>query len=160
MQEDLDPTSIQAMQMQTEKNAKKAPKRRSSSEDGYTIWSVPWSLNFSYSMRYGYKDFNKEEREFNRAITHSATLSGNIQPTKGWNFSFNASYDFNLAQVTYMNINCTRDMHCWALTASLNPMGQYASFNVNIAVKSTMLKDLKYEKTSVSRSNKIDWYND
>ena len=59
-----------------------------------------------------------------------------------------------------MTVNCTRDMHCWALTASLNPMGQYASFNVNIAVKASMLKDLKYEKTSVSRSNKIDWYND
>lgn len=160
VEEDLDPTSITAMQRETEKNAKKAPKRRSSSDDGYMIWSVPWTLNFSYSMRYGYKEFNKEQREFNRGITHSATLSGTIQPTKGWNFSFNASYDFNLGEVTYMNINCTRDMHCWALTASLNPMGQYASFNVNIAVKSSMLKDLKYEKTSVSRSNKIDWYND
>ena len=160
VQEDLDPTSIQAMQMQTEKNAKKAPKRRKGSDDDYMIWSVPWSLNFSYSMRFGYKDFNKDIREYNRGITHSATLSGTIQPTSGWNFSFNASYDFNLSKVTFMNINCTRDMHCWALTASLNPMGQYASFNVNIAVKSTMLKDLKYEKTSVSRSNKIDWYND
>lgn len=160
IQEDLDPTSIAAMQRETEKNAKKAPKRRSSSDDGYMLWTVPWTLNFSYSMRYGYKDFNKEKREFNRGITHSATLSGTIQPTKGWNFSFNASYDFNLGEMTFMNINCTRDMHCWALTASLNPMGQYASFNVNIAVKSTMLKDLKYEKTSVSRSNKIDWYND
>lgn len=160
VEEDLDPTSIQAMQRAQEKNAKKAPKRRKGSDDGYMIWSVPWTLNFSYSMRFGYKEFNKEIREFNRGITHSATLSGTIQPTKGWNFSFNASYDFNLGQMTFMNINCTRDMHCWALTASLNPMGQYASFNVNIAVKSTMLKDLKYEKTSVSRSNKIDWYND
>ncbi len=160
IEEDLDPTSIAAMQRETEKNAKKAPKRRSSSDDGYMLWSVPWTLNFSYSMRYGYKEFNKDLREFNRGITHSATLSGTIQPTKGWNFSFNASYDFNLGEVTFMNINCTRDMHCWALTASLNPMGQYASFNVNIAVKSSMLKDLKYEKTSVSRSNKIDWYND
>lgn len=160
VQEDLDPTSIEALQLASEKNAKKAPKRRSSSDDGYMIWSVPWTLNFSYTMRFGYKDFNKEIREYNRGITHSASLGGTIQPTKGWNFSFNASYDFNLAKVTYMNVNCTRDMHCWALTASLNPMGQYASFNVNIAVKSSMLKDLKYEKTSVSRSNKIDWYND
>ena len=160
IEEDLDPTSILAMQRQTEKNAKKAPKRHKSGDDGFTAWSVPWTLNFSYSMRYGYKDFNKEKLEYKRAITHSATLSGTIQPTTGWNFSFNASYDFNLSKVTFMNVNCTRDMHCWALTASLNPMGQYASFNVNIAVKSTMLKDLKYEKTSVSRSNKIDWYND
>lgn len=160
VQEDLDPTSIEAMQRATEKNAKKAPKRRSSSDDGYMIWSVPWTLNFSYSMRFGYKGFNKEIREYDRGITHSATFSGTIQPTKGWNFSFNASYDFNLSKMTYLNFNCTRDMHCWALTASLNPMGQFASFNVNIAVKSQMLRDLKYEKTSVSRSNKIDWYDD
>ncbi len=160
IEEDLDPTSIQAMQLEAEKKAKKAPKRKKGGDDGFLLWKVPWSLNFSYSMRFGYKDFNKEEREFNRGITHSATLSGNIQPTSGWNFSFNASYDFNLSKVTHMTVNCTRDMHCWALTASLNPMGQYASFNVNIAVKAAMLKDLKYEKTSVSRSNKIDWYND
>lgn len=128
--------------------------------DGYLIWTVPWSMNVSYTMRYAYGTFNKAKREYDLKLTHSASLSGSIQPTKGWNFSYNMTYDFNSHEVTYMNINASRDMHCWQLTASLNPMGRYASFNVCIAVKSSMLSDLKYEKTSVSRSNKIDWYDD
>lgn len=165
VEEDLDPTSIEAMQRESEKRNKKAKSKKGDGKydgDGYLIWKVPWTLNFSYTMRLGYDNskFNKDTREFDYKLTHSATLSGTIQPTTGWNFSFNSSYDFDLKKVTYLNINCSRDMHCWALTASLNPMGQFASFNVNIAVKAQMLQDLKYEKTSVSRSNKIDWYDD
>ena len=161
VEEELDPTSLEGMQRNAEKRKQKEKKRTGTyDDDGYLIWNVPWSLNISYSMRYQYKSFNKEKREFNRGITHSATFSGTIQPTKGWNFSFNGSYDLNLNKVTYMNINASRDMHCWTLTASLNPLGRFASFNVNIAVKSSMLSDLKYQKSSVSRSNKIQWYND
>ncbi len=161
VEEDLDPTSLEGMQRAAEKRKQKEPKRTGTyDDDGYLIWTVPWTLNISYTMRYQYKDFNREKREFNRGIVHSATLSGTLQPTKGWNFSFNASYDLNLNKVTYMNINASRDMHCWTLTASLNPLGRFASFNVNIAVKSSMLSDLKYQKSSVSRSNKIQWYDD
>ena len=161
VEEELDPTSLEGMQRNAEKRKQKEKKRTGTyDDDGYLIWTVPWSLNISYSMRYQYKSFNKEKREFNRGITHSATFSGTIQPTKGWNFSFNGSYDLNLNKVTYMNINASRDMHCWTLTASLNPLGRFASFNVNIAVKSSILSDLKYQKSSVSRSNKIQWYND
>lgn len=129
-------------------------------EDGYLIWTVPWSMNLSYTMRYAYSTFNKMKREYDRRLTHSATISGSVQPTKNWNFSYNLTYNFNDREVTYMNVNMSRDMHCWTLTASLNPMGRYASFNVCVAVKSSMLSDLKYEKTSVSRSNKIQWYDD
>lgn len=162
--EDLDPNSIQAMQQATEKrNHRKRQKSGGDSKydaDGYLIWKIPWSLNFSYRVDYAYKDFNKNTCEYNRGLVQSASLSGQIQPTEEWNFSFNASFDFELKKVTFMTINATRDMHCWALTAMLNPLGRYASFNVNIAVKAQMLSDLKYEKSSVSRSNKIDWYND
>ncbi len=155
--EDLDPSY--------EEEVKKSKKQKSNgsstySSDGYLIWSVPWSMNVSYTMRYAYKDFNYKKMEYNLALTHSATVSGSIQPTKNWNFSYNLTYNFNDHKVTYMNMNCSRDMHCWTLTASMNPLGRYASFHVCIAVKSSMLSDLKYEKSSVSRSNKIDWYDD
>lgn len=143
-----------------EKPAKKASTSSKYDEDGYMKWSVPWSMNVSYTMRYAYGRFNVQKKEYDLRLTHSATVSGSIQPTKNWNFSYNFTYNVNDHKVTYMNINCTRDMHCWNLTASLNPMGRYASFNVCIAVKASMLRDMKYEKTSVSRSNKINWYDD
>lgn len=162
--EDIDPTSLEGMERAMRKNEKKRKEGKTGDGkydgDGYLLWSIPWTLNIGYSMRYGYGEFDKSRREYKYRITHSATLSGTIQPTTAWNFSWNLSYDCNLGKVTHMNINCTRDMHCWTLTASMNPLGRYASFNVNISVKSSLLKDLKYEKHSVSRSNKIDWYND
>ncbi len=143
------------------KHKKKSDKSTSTYDaDGYLIWSIPWTFNVSYTMRYGYGKFNKRKMEYDYKITHSATASGTIQPTKGWNFSYNLTYDLNEHKVSYMNMSCTRDMHCWNLTASMNPIGRYASFHVCIAVKSSMLSDLKYEKSSVSRSNKIDWYDD
>lgn len=156
---DLDPS------VEKEKENKRRKKNKESSSstydaDGYFIWSMPWTMNISYSMRYGYSDFNIEKKEYNRKITHSATINGTLQPTKTWNFNYSLSYDFNLAKVTYMNFGCSRDMHCWTLTANLNPIGRYASFNVCVAVKSSMLSDLKYEKSSASSSNKIRWYDD
>lgn len=148
---------------QTSRRRKKQSETSGNSKydsDGYYIWSVPWTMNISYTMRYAYGKFNSKKNEYDMKLTHSATINGSIQPTKTWNFSYNFTYDFNQHEVTYMNINCSRDMHCWTLTANLNPIGRYASFNVCIAVKSAMLSDLKYEKSSASRSNKIDWYND
>lgn len=159
--ENLDP-SLNDMK-QDEKRRRKHKEESSSStydSDGYYIWSVPWTMNISYTMRYAYGKFNPEKKEYDLKLTHSASVSGNIQPTKQWNFSYNFTYDFNMHKVTYMNINASRDMHCWTLTANLNPIGRYASFNVCIAVKSSMLSDLKYEKSNASRSNKIEWYDD
>ncbi len=144
-----------------DKNKKKNEKGTSTYDsDGYLLWQIPWTMNFSYTMRYAYGSFDSEACKYDMKLTHSASISGSIQPTKNWNFSYNLTYDFNESKVTYMNINCTRDLHCWSLTANLNPLGQYASFNVCVAVKSSMLSDFKYEKTSVSRSNKIEWYDD
>lgn len=156
----FDDTTDDMNQNKRRKKEQEASQSSTYDADGYLIWSVPWTMNLSYTMRYAYSTFNVKKKEYNLDLTHSATVSGSIQPTKNWNFSYNLTYNFNEHKVTYMNINCTRDMHCWNLTASLNPMGQFASFNVCIAVKSSMLSDLKYEKTSVSRSNKIDWYDD
>lgn len=157
--ENLDPSYEQEKSGRRKKDRSKGGSSTYDS-DGYLIWTIPWTLNMSYTMRYAYGKFNPEKREYDLNLTHSATISGTVQPTKTWNFNYNLSYDFNRHEVTYMTVSCSRDMHCWQLTANLNPMGRYASFNVCIAVKSSMLSDLKYEKSSVSRSNKIDWYDD
>ena len=125
--------------------------------DGYMQWSVPWSLSVNYSINYGYGDFNKEKMEYNGKITQNLSFSGNIQPTKNWNFSFTASYNFDTHKLAYMNCNISRDLHCWAMRASFVPVGPYKSYNFSISVKSSMLSDLKYDKRS-SLSNGVDWY--
>ena len=85
--------------------------------------------------------------EYNGRFTQNLSLSGNINLTKNWSFNFSASYDFNAKKIAYMNCNVTRDMHCWSMSASFVPVGPYKSYNFHISVKSSLLQDLKYDKT-------------
>ena len=127
------------------------------SEDGYVPWSVPWSLTVNYSIGYAYGSFNFKKMEYDPRITQNLSLSGSIRPTKNWNFSFTASYNFETHKLAYMNCNISRDLHCFAMRASFVPVGPYKSYTFNIAVKSAMLSDLKYDKRS-SVANGVKWY--
>ncbi len=124
--------------------------------DGYTPWECPWSLTFNYSINYGLGDFNYKKMDYNGRFTQNLSISGNIRPTKNWNFSMSCSYDFQAKKIAYMNCNISRDMHCFTMTCSIIPVGVYKSFNFNVAVKSSLLSDLKYDKQS-SRLNGINW---
>ncbi|MCH5221695.1 MAG: LPS-assembly protein LptD [Muribaculaceae bacterium] len=125
--------------------------------EGYAKWTVPWSLTLNYSVNYGYGAFNKQKMEFDGKITQNLSISGNIRPTPGWNLSMSASYNFDTKKLAYMNCNISRDLHCFTMTASFVPVGPYKSYNFHIAVNSSLLKDLKYDKRS-SMSNGIQWY--
>ena len=125
--------------------------------DGYLPWSVPWSLSLNYSINYSYGAFNKRKMEYDGKITQNLSISGNIRPTKNWQFSATASYNFDTHKLAYMNLNISRDLHCFTMRASVIPVGPYKSYNFHISVKSSLLSDLKYDKRS-SHSNGVEWY--
>lgn len=126
-------------------------------DDGYMKWECPWNLSVNYSISYAYGAFNKEKMEYDSKITQNLSFSGNIRPTPNWNFSFTASYNFDTKKLAYMNCNISRDLHCFTMTASFVPVGPYKSYNFHIAVKSSLLSDLKYDKRS-SIQNGVTWY--
>ncbi len=128
-----------------------------SDSDGYAKWDCPWSLSVNYSINYGYGEFDKQKMDYKGKWTQNLSFNGNIRPTKNWNFSFSASYNFELKKIAYMNCSISRDLHCFTMTASFVPMGPYKSYNFHIAVKSSLLKDLKYDKRSQGNNN-IRWY--
>lgn len=118
--------------------------------DGYMVSKIPWSLSFSYSMqlRYDNNKFDPNKLEYKYALTHALSFNGNIQPTKNWRFNFNATYDFDNKKISYMTCNITRDLHCWQMSASFVPVGPYKSYTFNVAVSSSLLKDLKWRQSS------------
>ncbi|MDE6418720.1 MAG: LPS-assembly protein LptD, partial [Duncaniella sp.] len=126
--------------------------------NGYMDWSVPWNLNFNYSINYGYGEFDYKKLEYKPKITQNFSFSGNIRPTSNWNLGFSASYNFDTHKLAYMNCNISRDLHCFTMRASFVPVGPYKSYNFHISVKSSLLSDLKYDKRS-SLSNGVKWYN-
>lgn len=125
--------------------------------DGYMAWDVPWNFTVNYSVGYAYGAFNKKKMEYDGKLTQNLSFSGNIRPTKNWNFSFSASYNFDTHKLAYMNCNITRDLHCFSMRASFVPVGPYKSYNFHISVNSSLLSDVKYDKRS-SISNGVTWY--
>lgn len=125
--------------------------------DGYYKWKIPWSLTINYSVNYTYGTFNKQKMEYDGKFVQNLSLSGNLSLTRGWAFNFTASYDFNAKKIAYMNCSISRDLHCFTMSASFVPVGPYKSYNFHIAVKSSLLQDLKFDKQSHAYEQQ-NWY--
>lgn len=124
--------------------------------DGYEPFKLPWNLGFSYSMSYGKGSFDKEKMRYAMKITHNLGLSGSISLTSKWRLSATGNFDFDTGKLAYMSCSVSRDLHCWQMSASFIPVGPYKSYNFMISIKSSLLKDVKYEQRSNPRDN-IAW---
>jgi hypothetical protein len=134
--------------------------------DGYVKNEIKWNLGISFSMNYNYntssftKTFEKdgvEYAEYKGRLTKALSLNGNIQPTRNWSFNFNASYDFDAGKIAYMSCNLTRNLHCWSISASFNPVGQYKTYYVSLRASSSLLQDLKYEQRGRASGYDPNW---
>ncbi|MDR2040849.1 MAG: LPS-assembly protein LptD [Tannerella sp.] len=126
-------------------------------DDGYYNATVPWSLSFSYNLGMAYGAFNPQKLEYDYRFTQALSFNGNLQPTKNWRITFNASYDFDTKKISYMTCNITRNLHCFQMSASVIPVGYRKSYSFSIAVNSSLLKDLKYQQSSSFQSGQA-WY--
>lgn len=155
--EDTEHESFSDMATRKRERKKGGANQETSDDDGYYKWEFPWSLSINYSVNYGYGAFDYDKMEYKGKWNQNLSFNGNIRPTKNWNFSFSASYDFNAHKIAYMNCSVSRDIHCFTMSCSFVPVGPYKSYNFHIAVKSSLLKDLKYDQRSKS-ANGVNWY--
>ncbi len=107
-------------------------------------FSIPWSFRFDYSFSYS-------KLALKSSIVQSLRVSGDFSLTPKWKIGMNTGYDFVSKKMTMTNINIHRDLHCWEMSINFVPFGDRKSYSFNINVKSSILRDLKYNK---SRS----WY--
>ncbi len=127
-------------------------------QDGYMDYKLPWNLSFNYGIQLVRDVFNIDKKGFDYKFVQNLSCNGNIQPTKNWSIQYNLNYNFELHKITNLTLNLVRDMHCWQITASAIPLGPYKSYTMTIAVKSALLRDLKYDKQSSSRGRTNLWY--
>lgn len=107
----------------------------------YDYFSVPWNLRFDYSIRFSQPD-RKEP-----TITQTFNFSGDFSITKKWKIGFSSGYDIEKREITFTNVNISRDLHCWMMTFRWVPFGFRQSYNFEIGVKASILSDLKYNKS-------------
>lgn len=158
--EGADMSAIEKDSEGLERNAKLNNNKDSEVDDGYVKTQFPWSLSISYSLAYSNTNtFNYEKMQYDMKFTHSLSLNGNLGLGSGWKVSANMTYNFDYMQVTACTINISRDLHCWNMTASINPIGPFKSYTFHIGVNASILSDLKYDKnSSQSSSSNVNWW--
>lgn len=141
-------------------NNAKPQKSAEEVDDGYVKTDFPWSLSLSYSLAYtSGSEFDYEKMYYKMVFTNNLSLSGSLGLGKGWRVSASMSYDFDHMKLTSCNVNISRDLHCWNMSASINPIGPFKSYTFHIGVNASILQDLKYDKNSNSSTNsRINWW--
>ncbi|MBP5365749.1 MAG: LPS-assembly protein LptD [Bacteroidales bacterium] len=121
--------------------------------DGYVKFSMPWSLSINFSMNVRQDKFNPETCSYKLKFSSNVNVSGNISLTPKWKISASSGYSFDEKKISQTSIGVTRDLHCWSMSFNIVPTGAYKSYNFNIAISSSILKDLKYEQSNSPRDN-------
>lgn len=115
--------------------------------DNYIDWNVPWNVSLSYSLVYKNYYTNSSGQVLNDPdVTQTLNFSGNISLTEKWKINFRSGYDFKLKKLSYTSLDIYRDLHCWEMSFSWIPFGYRQSYVFKINVKSSTLKDLKFDK--------------
>ena len=103
-------------------------------------FTIPWDLSLNYN-------FNQSS-PIPTAIRKNSNISGsfNFNLTPKWKFSVTGSYDLGRKEFAAPQIRISRDLHCWTMNFTWNPIGSYRGYNLEIRVKAPQLQDLKITK--------------
>jgi hypothetical protein len=103
--------------------------------------SIPWnlSLNFVY-------DRSRPNPTAHPQTTATLGMQLGFNLTDNWKIGFSGGYDFIGHQVTVPTVTVYRDLHCWEMNLTWNPIGYYRGFNLEIRIKAPQLQDIKITK--------------
>ena len=103
-------------------------------------YKIPWSLRLAYAVNY-----NNSRRQ-NEIASHSLMFSGDIELSPRWSVGASSGYDLKNNGFTYTQLRFERDLESWRMNFSWIPFSNRTSWNFFIGIRSSILKDIKYEK--------------
>jgi hypothetical protein len=112
----------------------------------FADFSIPWSVNFSYSLRF-FRTRNFGSSGFNTTFNQDLNFNGDINLTPKWKLGMSGSFNITEKELGVMTMNISRDLHCWQMSIVVSPVGRFKFFTVNISPKSSMLRDIKVNRT-------------
>lgn len=140
---------------------KKDTGKAQTDDDGYMLFSMPWSLTVGYGVTMSenrdLKKFNYNTMRYPYKFTQTVNLSGNLRISDGWNISFSSGYDFDNHKISMTTASLQRDLHCFNMSCQV-VLAPYTSYNFTFRCNAATLTDaLKYDKRS-GYSNAVQWY--
>ncbi len=112
----------------------------------FVDFNIPWTLNLSYSLSFS-RRLKPDYSGFVTDLFSNFSFSNDFSLTPKWKFGTNGYFDFNTRQLTMFTMNISRDLHCWQMSIGVTPIGNFRYFNVTINPKSSILQDLRINRT-------------
>ncbi len=112
----------------------------------FADFSIPWSIDFSYSLRFN-KFFDVPERRFKTDISQDVSWNSSMNLTPRWKIGVTGFYNITRKEIGTISMYLSREMHCWQMAINVSPVGRFRFFNITISPKSGLLRDLKVNRT-------------
>ena len=103
-------------------------------------YKIPWNLRLAYVVNYS------NTRRQNEISSHSLMFSGDLEISPRWSVGVSSGYDVLNKGFTFTQLRFERDLLSWRMNFSWVPFSDRSSWNFFIGIKSSLLKDLKYDK--------------
>ncbi len=110
-------------------------------EEENADFSIPWNLGLTYNYN------------FSKPTAAAGTVNSNLgvnlgfNLTKYWKFTVRGNYDFQRKEISAPQITVYRDLKCWEMNFTWNPLGTYRGFRLEIRMKAPQLRDIKITRT-------------
>jgi lipopolysaccharide assembly outer membrane protein LptD (OstA) len=111
-------------------------------------FTIPWSLSLNYNFS------QNQNNPYNKSVYSNISGSLDFNLTPAWKFSFTGSYDIKNKEFAAPQVKISRDLHCWIMNFTWNPLGLYRGYRLEIRVKAPQLQDLKITKRDEFYSGK------
>ena len=112
----------------------------------FADFSIPWSVSFSYSLRFQ-RDRKPDYSGFTTNVFQDINWNGTINLTPKWQLGLNGFYNVTQHELGTISVSIAREMHCWQMAINVSPVGRYRFFNITISPKSSLLRDIKVNRT-------------
>ncbi len=130
--------------------------------DGFVDFDIPWNASFAYNINYSRRYYliynnltDKNEILDSATIKQTIDFTGDVNLTKNWKVGIWMNVDITEKKLSYTAINIYRNLHCWEMSFNWIPFGPQQSYNFQINVKSSVLKDLKLNRKRAWFDNQI-----
>ena len=110
----------------------------------------PWSVNFNYSYNYSRSyQYSNGQIITNHRHTQTLGISGNVKITPALSINLTTGLDIMAFKLTTTQLSATYDLHCFNISVSWVPTGQWQSWSFRIAANAAALADLlRFKKSS------------
>ncbi|RYD72138.1 MAG: hypothetical protein EOP55_19360 [Sphingobacteriales bacterium] len=112
----------------------------------FVDFSIPWDISLGYSLRFN-KERNANLIGYANKISQDVNWNSSVNLSPKWKIGINGFYNITENELGTISMFLSREMHCWQMAINISPVGRFKFFNLTISPKSSLLRDVKVNRT-------------